>query len=329
MRTDRLSRLATRRGLFTGESYDQARAALQQTRALIPEAVGDQQVFETYALRELIRCRYEFTAYTFGIRRVIPRSESLTLHVESEAHAERVLRALLPSHDPTSEVFGITGVRIRQYTDRAIELHRLGQHTSLVLTGPAVSVWKRIEHDKLTETLDRGWEPTWRNRAAWTDAELLFHQEYYTDEWSRRFLRGAWCASALLRRLPVFHQVACADDVSAYIGHPFGAGTCRSKAMRWCFDLDHRPGIAWQDDRLADALSDPDFGLPLRRTPFGIDFYDTAPHMLRLGDVEQTAFVDLRFTHLAPSSLRRGPHAAVVRERVAAAVAKPGEWRPA
>lgn len=96
--------------------------------------------------------------------------------------------------------------------------------------------------------------------------------------------------------------------------------------MRWCFDLDYRPEIAWQATRLVTALTDPEFGLPLRQTPFGIDTYDTAPHMRRLGDQEQTAFVDLRFTHRAPSSLRQGPHAAVIRERVAIAAALPERW---
>ncbi|MFJ8748800.1 hypothetical protein ACIREO_05610 [Streptomyces sp. NPDC102441] len=43
MRTDRLSCLAVRRGTYTGESYDQARTELQQTRVLLPDAVGDDQ----------------------------------------------------------------------------------------------------------------------------------------------------------------------------------------------------------------------------------------------------------------------------------------------
>ncbi|MET7759945.1 hypothetical protein ABZT27_35450 [Streptomyces sp. NPDC005389] len=107
-------------------------------------------------LRELLSCRFDFTAYTLGIRRVIPRHDSLTLHIESDDHAERVLGALLPIHAPDSAVFGITGLRIRQHTDRAVELHRLGYTTSLWLAGPPASVWKRIERDRLAFTLDQG-----------------------------------------------------------------------------------------------------------------------------------------------------------------------------
>ncbi|MET7759946.1 hypothetical protein ABZT27_35455 [Streptomyces sp. NPDC005389] len=56
--------------------------------------------------------------------------------------------------------------------------------------------------------------------------------------------------------------------------------------------------------------------------------YDTAPYMKRLGDQEETAYLDLRFNYGAPSSLRRGPHAAVIGERVALAAARSDRWSP-
>ncbi|MGX1676035.1 hypothetical protein [Streptomyces sp. NPDC055400] len=217
----------------------------------------------------------------------------MRVEVANASEAGRFLRTLLPVHDPAGDVHGITGLRIRQRTETGIELYRLGQTTSLWLTGVPPRVWRHAEQDQLASITERGWQPCWRDRTTWTRAEILFHHEYFTDAWAQRFERGAWCTSGLLRRMALFSELSTAESTTAWLTHPSGR---LSDALIWCIELDHATDAARDTNPILDALTDPDFGLPLHAVPFGDEVLDASPHQKQVADEEASAAIELRFT---------------------------------
>ncbi|WP_445520938.1 hypothetical protein [Streptomyces sp. NEAU-174] len=190
MRRDRVSRLADRRRLYTGETYDQARSQLKPDEPPIPAALADQRNFEAELFYTLLRS-HRFTQYPFGIRRVSPGTDSITLEVESEKRAEEILNRILPASEPDGDVQGIPAVRIRHRTQKGIEVHQCGRQTSAWITGLSGPAWKRAEAACLDTLADNAWRPLWKGPAEWSDEEALYEQRWNTGEWARHFQRGA------------------------------------------------------------------------------------------------------------------------------------------
>lgn len=298
MRRDRISRLADRRRLYTNETYDQARSQLRPGRPPIPAASGEQLRFEADLFHQIIDSRHDFTAYPFGVRRVRPRTDTIELEVESEKRAHEILRTILPSYEPGGEVHGMPGLRIWQRTKNGIEIHQAGRATSAWLTGLPAAVWKRVEAQALDIILaELAWRPLWKGPDQWTEEELAFKQQWNTGEWSRNFQDGAWCSSGLLRRLAVFHTIVPVDHVGGYRGLGI-RGYEGLGPVRWCLDLDHRTGVRYRKQELVEALTDPEFGLPVARAHHLDAIYP--PHemenWIRLDDVARTGLIELRFT---------------------------------
>ncbi|MFF1545978.1 hypothetical protein [Streptomyces sp. NPDC058291] len=298
MRRDRISRLASQRRLYTNETYDQARSQLRPAQPPIPAATGEQLRFEADLFYQVLDSRSDFTAYPFGIRRVRPSSDSIELEVESEQRAREILHTILPSYEPGGEVHGMPGLRIWQRTRDGIQIHQSCRATSAWLTGLPASVWKRVETEALDILLEEAaWRPLWKGPDHWSDEELAFEQRWNTGEWSHNFQAGAWCSSGLLRRLALFHTITPADHVSGYRGLGI-RGYDSPDPVRWCLDLDHRTGIPYRKQELVDALTDPEFGLPVSRADHLDAIYP--PHemknWIRLDDEARTGLIELRFT---------------------------------
>ncbi|GAA5705633.1 hypothetical protein AQJ43_36355 [Streptomyces avermitilis] len=298
MRSERISRLAARRQQYTNETYQQARNLLRPGRPPIPDADCDKQRnFEADLFHQLIESNRDFTAYPFGIRRVSPKPDTIELVVESEQRARRLLSWLLPCYEPGGEVHGVLGLRIRQRTVRGVELHLAGQRTSVWLTGPHRDVWKSAENESLEHVADLGWKALWRGPEHWSAEEVAFEHEWNTGEWTRQFRAGAWSASGLLRRLGLFRTLTAADAVTGYKGLGIN-GYDGSGPVRWCLDIIHRSGIRHRKQHLIEAITDPEFGLPVSRADHLDAIYppETMENWIRLDDEARTGLIELRFT---------------------------------
>ncbi|CAM5559429.1 hypothetical protein [Streptomyces purpurascens] len=298
MRRDRISRLASRRQLYTNETYQQARNLLHPGRPPIPAPdCAEQRNFEADLFHQVLDSYTDFSASPFGIRRVRPQPDTIELVAETEQRARRLLTWLLPSYEPDGEVHGMLGLRIRQRTPKGVELHIAGQHTSAWLTGQAPEIWKRAETESFERAADLGWKALWRGPEKWSVEELSFEQQWNTGEWTRQFRAGAWSASGLLRRIGLFHTLTAADAVTGYKGLGIN-GYVGSGPVRWCLDIIHRSGVRYQKQDLVEALTDPEFGLPVARAEHLDAIYppETMENWIRLDDEARTGLIELRFT---------------------------------
>ncbi|MFG3552344.1 hypothetical protein [Streptomyces sp. NPDC047725] len=206
------------------------------------------------------------------------------------------LNRLLPCYEPGGEVHGIVGLRIRQRTSRGVELYIAGQRTSVCLTGVSLKVWKRAEAESLEHVADIGWKALWRGPEKWSEEELAFEQQWNTGEWARQFRAGAWSASGLLRRIGLFHTLTACDAVTGYKGLGIN-GYDGNGPVRWCLDIIHRTGVRYQKQALIEAMTDPEFGLPIARASHLDAIYppETMENWIRLDDEARTGLIELRF----------------------------------
>lgn len=77
--------------------------------------------------------------------------------------------------------------------------------------------------------------------------------------------------------------------------------------VRWCFEIDRRPGLPDSKQELITALTHPGFGIPLERVPFHIPFYDNLPRYARIGDGGGTALIELPSSAIAYRTLEGKP----------------------
>ncbi|MGI5262291.1 hypothetical protein [Streptomyces angustmyceticus] len=96
--------------------------------------------------------------------------------LDSKKSLDSLLRGLLPrriSHNnrDRSEIYGLYGVRICARTKEGIELQRLGQPTSLKLTGFSRCAFDRAEAKLVQWAEEDGAEACWRTEGDWTARE--------------------------------------------------------------------------------------------------------------------------------------------------------------
>ncbi|MFJ2094732.1 hypothetical protein ACIOEW_36590 [Streptomyces sp. NPDC087901] len=330
MRHHRVSRTAELRCCLTGETYQQAYAALRRGQPPIPPAsTAEQRNFEADVFDELLKSRNRFTEFTFGIRRIHPHPDTLKIEVESEQRATDLLHRLLPVYElDTGEVYGLLGLRIRQISERGIELHICDRQTSLWLTGLPPSAWRRITKNRPAE-LAPGWRSLWHNTGTWTAEEAASETQWNTPKWTQHFYDGAWCTSGLLRRLAAFHTVAPAYAVTGWkgLGIP---GYGDKSPVRWCLEVDYRPGVPQHRDQLVGALTDPVFGLPLASAQH-LDASRGGPlpaHIVQLDDAGRTALIELRSSiGMFDSLKKRHPDVdARIRNRVQRILTRHENW---
>ncbi|MEU5403914.1 hypothetical protein ABZ348_32055 [Streptomyces sp. NPDC005963] len=305
MTRGRIARLARMRCRYTNETYDQARSQLRPGQPPIPVPPPTQRGFEAELFHQILNSHRDFTAYTFGISRVRPATDTIELHVESERRAHEILRTILPSYEPDGEVHGIPGLRIWQRTKRGIEIHQAGRATSAWLTGLPTSAWTRAETEALDTLAQIAWRPLWKGPADWTEEELAYDQRWNTEPWASHLHAGAWCTSGLLRRLPLFHTVVPVDHVSGYKGLGIH-GYEGFNPVRWCLDLDFRTSSPHCRQELVEALTEPEFGLPVSRAHHLDAIYP--PHemenCIQLDDEARTGLIELRFATINHPSLQ-------------------------
>ncbi|MYU48391.1 hypothetical protein GTV15_20635 [Streptomyces sp. SID7803] len=157
---NRANRTADRRRSFTGENHQVAYSGLRLggQPPIPPASTCEQQNFEADVFGAILTSHNRFTEYPFGIRSVHPPpNQPGSRGREREARQEPADRApagLRGGHRRGSPAR--RGLRIRQITERGLELHIDGRRTSLWLTGmPPRSAWHRIVKDRAAEDFPR------------------------------------------------------------------------------------------------------------------------------------------------------------------------------
>ncbi|MET7981700.1 MULTISPECIES: hypothetical protein [unclassified Streptomyces] len=296
--------VALRRRLYTGESVQQARRAidsLEPDAPPIPSAAPPaQQHFEARVLRGLLECRNVYTRFPLGVTAVYPEPDGVALRVESEERAVEILFNLLPTCVADHEVHGVPGLRITQRDRTAVELRVLGEPTRLRLTGLPARLWRSA----IQRMLDKWIDPDakllcWRSSPkAWTDGERG-HQARWegpNDKFTQVLQRGAWLGSGLLRRAALLHTVSNTFLLDGYDG--------ASDVARLVLRSSHVRGQGPGPHNVMAALTDPTFGLPLHLTRFRGDTDETygGDQQFVLADAAKTAILDFRATTEGPHS---------------------------
>lgn len=260
MSVDRMSSRARVYARYTGVPRQIACdvvGALAPGTPLIPEPAEHAQVlFESEVLYQVLSSQRSFFEYPFGIRYVEPTAAGVRLHVESNESLNGLLSGLLPCRMPVKsgdEIYGLNGTRICRRTEEGIELRRLGQQTSLKLTGCSPRAFANAEAALAQRVEDYGGQACWRSEG-WTAYEKQWEAERQPLIYESIWRDAAWLPSGLLRRLGLLHTVAVPQFVT---GHESRLGEW------WVLQLDHDADTGLRRAELVQALTDPDHGLPL------------------------------------------------------------------
>jgi hypothetical protein len=248
--------------LYTGaprQAACDAVTALQPGAPLIPAPAQQAQLLlESEVFYWVLNSQRHFFEYPFGIRYVQPTPHSIKLHLESNESLDSLLGGLLPSRAPMrtgrDEIYGLNGVRICARTDHGIELRRLGQPTSIQLTGPSRRAFQKAEAALAQQIQSNGGEACWLAGDTWTPYEKQWDDERQPIAYESTWRDAAWLPSGLLRRLGLLHTVAVPQVVT---GHEARLGEW------WILHLEHDSDTGLRRAELVQALTDPHHGLPL------------------------------------------------------------------
>lgn len=316
MSATQISSRARTYALYTGAPRQLACdvvAALPPGAPLIPAPAEDAQLlFESEILYWAFNSQRHFFEYPFGIRYVQPTAAGLRLHLESNASLDSLLSGLLPCRWPMGtterdEIHGLNGVRIRARTERGIELSRLGQPTSLQLTGPTRAAFEKAEAALARSVQDNGGEACWLADDTWTDYERQWDDERQPISYDSTWRAAAWLPSGLLRRLGLLHTVAVPQVVT---GHESRLGEF------WILSMDHFSDTGLRRAELVQALTDPVNGLPLELR----GHRDLAPGdglgLVLLKAPDRTAALQLRYDRVDYPVRDRAEMFRAIRQRI-------------
>ncbi|MEU2354378.1 hypothetical protein ABZ599_15670 [Streptomyces misionensis] len=262
MTVNQCSSRARTYALYTGAPRQLASrvvAALAPTAPLIPgPAEPAQLLLESEVLYQVLSSQRRFFEYPFGIDYVEPTADSLSLHLESNASLDTLLSGLLPCRMPMEggrdEIYGLNGLRIHARSGHGMELRRLGQPTSLKLTGPSQRAFQKAEAALAARVQQQGGQACWLAGDTWTDYERRWEDDRQPLVYEPIWRDAAWLPSGLLRRLGLLHTVAAPQVVT---GHEARLGEW------WVLELDYDSDTGLRRAELVQALTDPDHGLPL------------------------------------------------------------------
>ncbi|WP_373305570.1 AAA family ATPase [Streptomyces inusitatus] len=207
---------------LTGETFQQARELVAGRPDVIADAAHrDQIALEGAILSELDELyageEHPLEGCVYGITRIRPTRESITLHLADDAW-EAVLEWLLPVPEPDLgidglSVSGVVGLRARPRPPHRIELFRPGRRALITLQLPpddAPDAYRRLSD------LPRTQDPI-RTAPDWTPAERasIAAYEAQSDPAPR---------SALLRRLMAFRNLPVVRLVEDTSGEVPGGG---------------------------------------------------------------------------------------------------------
>ncbi|WP_445521376.1 hypothetical protein [Streptomyces sp. NEAU-174] len=315
MSATQISNRARTYALYTGAPRQLACdvvAALPPGCPLVPApAEQEQLLFESEVFYQVLSSRQNFFEYPFGIKYVEPTTGGLRLSLESNASLESLLCGLLPCRMPIKpgpdEIYGLNGVRICRRTERGIELRRLGQTTSLTLSGPSRRAFEKAEAALARRVEDAGGEACWRAEGTWTDYEKQWEADRQPLLYEATWRDAAWLPSGLLRRLGLLHTVAVPQVVT---GHEARLGEW------WILELDHFSDTGLRRAELVQALTDPEHGLPLELSGHRDLEPGRSLGLVLLKSRDRTATLQLRYDRCDYPVRDRAEMFAAIRHRI-------------
>ncbi|MFD8726078.1 hypothetical protein ACFV2H_51300 [Streptomyces sp. NPDC059629] len=262
MSVTRISSRARTYALYTGaprQTACDAVAALRPHEPVITNAARHEQLLlESEVFYHVLSSQGAYCEYPFGIRYVQPTPQGLGIHLESSAALDNLLSTLLPCRTPVGsgqdEIYGLNGVRISARTEHGVELRRLGQPTSIRLTGASRRAVGQAEAALVDRIRHIGGQACWLADDTWTPYEKHWDNERQPLIYESLWRNAAWLPSGLLRRLGLLHTVATPQIVT---GHEAQLGEC------WVLRLEHDSDTSLRRAELVQALTDPHHGLPL------------------------------------------------------------------
>ncbi|MFE2271434.1 hypothetical protein ACFXB4_19575 [Streptomyces lavendulae] len=318
MSTTQISNRARTYALYTGVPRQlacEAVAALPPGAPLIPAPAHPAQLLiESEVFYWVLSSQRSFSEYPFGIRYVQPTAEGIRLHLEGNASLDSLLAGLLPARVSVGtgddEIHGLNGCRITARSERGIELRRLGQPTSIHLTGPSRRAFHKAEATLAERIRDHGGEASWLAGDTWTAHERRWEDERQPLPYESAWRDAAWLPSGLLRRLGLLHTVAVPQVVT---GHEARLGEW------WILELDYDSETGLRRAELVQALTDPEHGLPLELR----GHRDLAPGeslgLVLLKSPDHTATLQLRYDRFDyPIREDRAEMFAAIRRRISA-----------
>ncbi|RSS84994.1 hypothetical protein EF919_38315, partial [Streptomyces sp. WAC02707] len=282
---------------------------------LIPAPAHQTQLLlESEAFYRILSYQRNFFEFPFGIRYVQPTAEGIRLDLESNASLDSLLAALLPGRVPAGtghdEIQGLNGVRITTRTDRGIELRRLGQPTSIRLTGLSRRAFQKAETALAERICETGGEASWLAGDTWTAHERRWEDERQPLTYEPIWRQAAWLPSGLLRRLGLLHTVAVPQVVT---GHESRLGEW------WILELDHDADTGLRRAELVQALTDPEHGLPLELRGHRDLIPGKGLGLILLRSPDNTATLQLRYDRFDyPVKPERAEMFAAIRRRISA-----------
>ncbi|MFF5393172.1 hypothetical protein ACFY5H_33460 [Streptomyces sp. NPDC013012] len=216
----------------------------------------------------------------------------------------------MPASTGCDEIQGLNGVRITARTDRGIKLRRLGQPTSIRLTGLSRRAFQKAETALAERTCEIGGEASWLAGDTWTAHERRWEDERQPLTYESTWRQAAWLPSGLLRRLNLLHTVALPQVVT---GHESRLGEW------WILELDHDADTGLRRAELVQALTDPEHGLPLKLRGHRDLIPGKGLGLILLRSPDNTATLQLRYDRFDyPVKPERAEMFAAIRRRISA-----------
>ncbi|MDX3206651.1 hypothetical protein [Streptomyces scabiei] len=288
-------------------------AGLPRRAPLIPApAHHEQLLLESEVFYWVLGSQRNFFEFPFGIQYVQPTADGIRLHLESNASLDSLLAGLLPGRvsagTDDDEIHGLNGCRITARSERGIELRRLGQPTSIRLTGPSRRAFQKAEAALAERIRDHGGEASWLAGDTWTAHERRWEDERQPLPYESTWRDAAWLPSGLLRRLGLLHTVAVPQVVT---GHESRLGEW------WVLELDHDADTGLRRAELVQALIDPEHGLPLELRGHRDLTPGKSLGLILLKSPDNTATLQLRYDRFDyPVKPERAEMFAAIRRRI-------------
>lgn len=187
---------------------------------------------------------------------------------------------------------------------------RLGQRTSIQLTGPSRRAFQKAEATLADRIHSNGGEASWLAGDTWTAHEQLWEDERQPLIYETTWRDAAWLPSGLLRRLGLLHTVAVPQVVT---GHEARLGEW------WILELDHDSDTGLRRAELVQALTDPEHGLPLELRGHRDLTPGESLGLVLLKSPDNTATLQLRYDRIDyPIKEERAEMFAAIRRRISA-----------
>ncbi|MFB4308939.1 hypothetical protein [Actinomadura sp. GTD37] len=254
--SDRLTKRARTRCIFTGEPFAYAKHAVQRCspRRPIPAATNSQAVIESQIMKHLCKGG-EWWAHPVGVQRVVINSDRIELVLDDHTvtaggrqhfMSTYVADHLLPFAEADGQVIGPIGLRVAAIASSDLHLKIVGTDSRVVLRASKGTDWRQLLAERYLLCRTEGLIPLWQ------EASLTVYEKRDLSTYSH--LRDedrklSWIGSGILRRIALLYTSSTAYSTRSWIADG-----------QWKFELDTSYLVPLDHDSLIERLTDPRWG---------------------------------------------------------------------